>query len=555
MTEQRPTYFNCRMGADRERARPPAFLAALALRLILEPLIIELVMHRPTVATAKSDLLETLGRYVGIFCGMISVGILWIFLGELLGNTPHPLYSSTSLAEVFVASIVMLYFSLQRSIVHVLSAVFISIWYTLRVFVTYFAPERLEYSAYQSYTQNNIELATRYLMFFSLALLLASLLHAVLYPGLGPRPRNGARTAKVSDKISFFGIRVDFHAFLWAALLFTVFATFFRVYAFASGYGIRVGEVYQADMYLLRVAQSLSFPFYLLAMFGFCLVNYKSIRRVSVIVIGLIILDGILATSRGWVVSFIANYVICACVLGLAIARRTKVVIAMALILTLLVVFPAMTLLRPLMLVREYISVADYFDLFLNNITSVNLLDVFLFSMDRFAGFDWLALWANVEPSNIPPNVSLWGEVVDIINRFVPGEIITIPGNLQLNKLQAFLGGSAGRDVIIDIDELGGHGDVTGGVAAFLIFFGPVSGLIAACVWLFALLRFERSNVHALHKVYIYQVYIQSFIVGGGWVLLPNSFFWYLIVSLVIAFTIRFISPCIAWTIGAQRAH
>lgn len=510
-------------------------------------------MHRPTDVTVKFNLLERLGTYTSIFCAMISVGILWIFLGELLGKTPHPLYSSTSLAEIFVASMVMLYFSLQRSIVHLLSCIFVSIWYTLRVFVTYFVPERLEYSAYQSYTQNNIELATRYFMFFSMALLLASMLHAVLYPGADLRPRNVARTIEVSNKISFFGIRVDFLSFLRSALVFTILAAFFRVIAFASDFGIRVGEVYQADMYLLRVAQSLSFPFYLLAMFGFCLGDYKLTRRLSIIVIGLIILDGILATSRGWVVSFIANFVICASVLNLSITRRTQLFVTILIIVSLLLIFPAMTLLRPLRLAREYFSLADYFDLFLNNITSIDTLEIILTSLDRFAGFDWLVLWVNVDPANIPPNVSLWGEVVDLINRFVPGEIITIPGSEQLHKLQAFLGGY--RHVITDIDELGGHGEVTGGVAALLIFFGPVFGLLAAGAWLFALLRLERSNVHALHKVYIYQVYIQSFIVGGGWILIPASFFWYLVVSLLIALTIRFISPYIARTMSVQRAH
>jgi len=511
------------------------------------------VMHKPSSIVMNSNVLKSFGDYTRVFCTLLSIGTLLIFLNELLNETQHPLYSATSLAEIFIASLVMLYFSLQRSIVHLLLCVFTSIWYTLRVFVIYLVPQNLEYSAYQSYTQDNIELATRYFMFFSLALLLASVLHAALYPSSGLKTRNTASTTEVSNKISFFGIRVDFLSFLRYALVFTIFATFFRIYAFASDLGIRVGAVYQPDDWLLRVAQSLSYPFYPLAIFVFCLGTYKLTQRLSIIIIGLMVIDGILSTSRGWLFGLMANYVVCASVLNLFIAKRTKLFLVSLIPVGLFLVFPAMTVLRPLLLAREYFSFADYFKFFLNNMTS--FLDILLYTLNRFAGFDWLVLWVNVDPGNIPPNASFWGEVVDLINKFVPGELITIPGSLQLNKLQAFLGGSQGHDVIVDLDELGGHGEVAGGVATLHIFFGPLFGLVAAGVWLFALLRVERSNLHALHKVYIYQAYIQTFIVGGGFILMQTSLFWYLIVSVLIAFTIRFISPVIVLAARVQHAR
>jgi hypothetical protein len=139
-------------------------------------------------------------------------------------------------------------------------------------------------------------------------------------------------------------------------------------------------------------------------------------------------------------------------------------------------------------------------------------------------------------PSDIiPPNANPISEAILHLNRLIPGEIIAQPDAVDLAKFMVLIGrGTA------ELTEIGGHGENMGGLATAYIFLGALGGLIYLIALTAALVLVERSSMHAMHKFMIIFCYVVLFLIGGGFVLIHGSLFWFLMLTTFVAALIRF---------------
>ena len=206
-------------------------------------------------------------------------------------------------------------------------------------------------------------------------------------------------------------------------------------------------------------------------------------------------------------------------------------------IFSVVIFYPAMTIFRGMMINSDW-SLLAAFNGF--NYVIDNFFYMLLNLLERLGGFDWLTLWLTVDSDAIPPNASLFGELVTHLNSLVLGDIYSLNGSVNLGKMQVLIGRGYG-----DLNELGGHLEIIGGLSTFYAYFGLVFGVLYFSILTILLLLVEVSKIHALHKFVIISTYCFGFLQGGGFILMHQGLFYYLIlctVSIMIFKTISIIS-------------
>ncbi len=468
------------------------------------------------------------------FCGGLSFALFVILLDAAFETAPHPLYSGESIAYALLASLLVFLLSFKSSIVLRLFCVTLSAFYTQRLITIYWAPDQLDYDSYVRFTHADIEASTGYYLLCILAIFFGAVIGELISEK--PTVSSDPGLSKPNPLITYFGFTVPFERLTRLVLLFIVPLLIAKLAALSIGIGL-TGIIYDPTetslMWFLNTGDALS-PFVI-----FSLIYFR--KNDNNLVLGkwafaLIIISGLLTSSKGFVLSLVLSWYLICSLLGRQLPKGFFLFVVIITIFSIFIFFPLMTIVRGLLISEAFSVDSDYF---------TNLLGTLLSFLGRLGGFDWLNLWVSVPSNLIPPNASPISEAISIVNRLVPGEIIAQPDAIDLSKLQVQLGRGFGELV-----ELGGHAENMGGAATAYIFFGPLGGLIYFVVLTAALIVVERSAMHAMHKYIIILFYLIIFIIGGGYALMHGSLFWFLMFTTFLVIIIRF-----WWFIGKRPAN
>ena len=487
---------------------------------------------------ANSGLYKTNSWPFILFNGVFCVLLFAIWLDIVLYESFHPLYDGTSIWFVLLASLVVLAMAAQRSLVLQILSVLLTCFYTQRVVVTYFVPESFDFS-YYGFTAQNIQDASRFYFFCTLFILLGSL---ILRPFLSNLLNSVLHNAKDNySRIRFFTFRVDFLRLCRTALWVIIIGYCYKFIAMIiTGFGL-TGSIYSSNetvfKWSLQIADALS-PFVLFSLVYFSKGSRE--RKLAAVALVLVVLNGFFIASKGFLLGLMVSYYLIMRLIGRKLPVVFFVKAALVILFSILVFFPAMTMFRSALL---------YGGLTFNFNHYCGLLShAFLSFSYRLGGFDWMTLWLSVPRSEIPSNATAMGELIVLINRLIPGELIAQPSAINLAKLQGLLGHGWGN-----LHELGGNGGDQGGLATAYIFFGKITGLAYLAFWAGGLTALEKVRVHPFHKVTILTSYLVTFMIGGGFVLMHGSFFWYLVFTTFLVLVLSFVKSRVKKNYG--QAH
>ncbi len=446
--------------------------------------------------------------------GLFSVLLVFVWFDLAANDFVHPLYDGTSIWYVFLASLVVLAMAAQNSLVLQILSVLLTGFWTQRVVVTYFAPENFHFF-YYGFTAQNLQNASRFYFLCTLFMLFGSLL---LRPFLSNFLNSVLHKAEDNySKISFFTLRVDFAKLCRTALWVIIIGYLYKFIAMMiTGFGL-TGSIYSSSETVFKWSLGIADALSAFALFSWVYFSKGSReRKLATMALGLILLNGFVITSKGFLLGLMVSYYLIIRLTGRKLPVAVFGYAAFLVLLSIFVFFPAMTELRSALLSgRLTFHFGQYGEL---------LSRSFLSFSSRLGGFDWMTLWLTVPRSVIPPNATAMGELIGLINRLVPGELIAQPNAINLAKLQNLLGYGWGN-----LYELGGNGGDLGGLATAYVWWGKAGALVYLAFWAGCLTALERIRVHPFHKVTILSSYLVTFMIGGGFVIMHGAFFWYLV--------------------------
>jgi predicted small integral membrane protein len=130
----------------------------------------------------------------------------------------------------------------------------------------------------------------------------------------------------------------------------------------------------------------------------------------------------------------------------------------------------------------------------------------------RLGGLDWLAGFMTVGRESFPWWVSGYGEVIELVNTLVPGELIPIEGWVSVAHIIPHLT----RGLSLEALSVGGHGELLGGVGMAFVYYGFWGGPLFFVVWSAITTVVLVSRIHVLFKgLYLYY-FVIVFLLGGG---------------------------------------
>lgn len=462
---------------------------------------------------------------VPLLTGLVSMVLLFIWADSLI-DIDHPYFDAYSLGAMFASSMFIFWMSFERTLVARVICIILTFFYTQRVITLYFVPDNLDYSDHIRFTYENIQWTSCYYLMCVMALFMGLFLNKLFF---NKNRQRSSITSKLrsqlnDDYISCLGFRVELERLCIACLLIFIVFSIAKFKLMLGGIGL-TGTAYQVeDLLFIRmigIANALS-SFILFSFFYF---NTKRsvIRRLSVCAMSLLVLGGVLVTSRGFLLSIVFSYFIFVGLLSQEIPKRLYIIAGIVVFVTIFVVYPAMTMLRHFLILGE---VGSYFTLLEHGILSFSY---------RLGAFDWLNLWLTVPTSDIPSaSTSAFWELITLVNKLMPGHVIPQPEMVDLSKFQKFIGRGYG-----DLNPLFIGGENQGGLATPYLFFGPWGGLIYLMAWSSLLVGLERARVHIMWKFNIMVSYLVSWLMSGGTVIMASTFFFGLVYITLLMVVIR----------------
>jgi hypothetical protein len=130
----------------------------------------------------------------------------------------------------------------------------------------------------------------------------------------------------------------------------------------------------------------------------------------------------------------------------------------------------------------------------------------------RLGGLDWLLGLMSVERNKFPSYVSLGGDAVEIINTFIPGNIIDNSSWISRSHFMPFL---IRGWKLENIKQWGGHGENLGIFGMAYVYFGLIFGPVFLLIWTFISLKVIEGRAGVMLKILYFQCFVTEIILGG----------------------------------------
>ena len=337
---------------------------------------------------------------------LLTIVLVYIFFDLQIKSNDHPLYNSESILIIFFSSALNTFMSTHRSSTLKITSILLIFFYFQRVIFTYFYVDEFHYNNHLSFTTDHIEATSKFFLYCVASILGGKyLLQPFLLVAI-----NKFFCGRVPDytNIRYFFLKVNFYKLSRLVAYFCLVFFTLKIYLVLKSSKF-TGVIYsQSDvlvMWAMGFANSLSI-FVIFALIYFPLRRKKN--RIFKIVIWLIVLGAILFTSKGVLLTIAISAYICFCVLKKKISLKLILIAALAVFMTLFIIYPLFAVLR-----ISFSGEGFYFN---SSLYSSYMQNAFFSFSNRLEGFDWLTLWISVHQNKIPSSASLLGDIIRLIN-------------------------------------------------------------------------------------------------------------------------------------------
>jgi hypothetical protein len=393
-------------------------------------------------------------------------------------------------------------------------------YYVHRVIVLYFDSGQFTYWRSMSPTPEDVSRALKFLTACFAAILIGWTIARVR---LWRRRLPISRNSEIAPAIAIGNYSISFERLF---LYYCVIGGSLLVFQIALLFGLGIGaaSVVYSRAYgpLYRVSfvmNSIGFlPFLALARRG----SPRNIKILAILLIGLQVALALAATSKGTLITIVAFMIICWHFAGRRISRRMVWVGLGAMLLTAFLFFPAMSAARAI--VRTVLTDPAGWRGILPALRSSPAEGVWSSSVSHFSlrlgGFDWLLGLMIYGREQFPDFVSTSGDLIRVVNSFVPGGIISVPGYTPVEQLMPmYLRG------IPDLETLGGHAEVMAIAGMAYLYYGVLYGPVFFLVWSFVTTKVLRSRVNTIVKILYFQCFVLVMVIAGGFITASERFY------------------------------
>jgi hypothetical protein len=365
-----------------------------------------------------------------------------------------------------------------------------------------------------NFTAANIQASTFMLMGVCFSILLGTVFYyRYIYRGhpLATNPLDEINPQLLRKSKSTF--RRNFYDFVSFSIKLVIMGYLVKLYVlFFTGVGF-TGLTYDSAQSLLKWFSDLVDVFSFLLFFVLFTENKLKSSIYFKIAFVLFVVSSLILSSRALPFVLLVNYLMISGLFKYKIKSSTKMYIFLGFLGSILVLYPMITG------IRNFI-IAGSFDPFQNF-----SLIIFKFSQ-RLSFFDPTTLWLTFPRDQIPVNLTIYGEIVDTINRFWIGELIPLPDRVEISKLMVLYGRGFGN-----LTELGGHAENLGPFSILWLYFGTWGSFIYYFFFVIVQLRIMDSKMHVFAKYGF--LFFYSIGPAQGVIIPSGSFFLFMLLFFV----------------------
>ena len=454
--------------------------------------------------------------------------VLMVFLLLCLpANHPYFTVESMLLAAIFAGILWLM--ALDGNFIMDLLVYLFTAYFTQRIVIVYFFPESLDHQDYLIFTHHDFTQAMYFLALSTFAALSAYV--CSLYVGRR-LPKSCAQLSSVIAPIHIFGQKFSFNnlfkIYAITAALLTIIQLYLITFMAVGVTGVPFERQYAVIFRFSNFLNSLTFlPFIVI------LSNEKGKnKKLAIVLIALMILNALFRVSKGVILSFALQYLICYYLVKGPIPKKYFKYAFVGLLITIFLYAPVIMYLRSLAIQYSLVGNLD------GALANVSYTDFFMFSdksfgfLQRLGGLDWLLGCINVGRDSFPWWASFTGDLLMVVKTFVPGDTLM------------FIEGYVPVSIIIPELMRGwnmafhpGHGELLGGAGMAYVYWGLVGGVLFFYVWVFLLLLMFNSKIHVIYKnLFVLWLLVDVFI-GGGFIT-PLCRIYEAFISIVIFFVV-----------------
>lgn len=301
-------------------------------------------------------------------------------------------------------------------------------------------------------------------------------------------------------------------------------------------YGVGVSGVLFDNTFAVasRISNFIMVMFFINILFILKEKQYSTLRKIAFVNLFIYVLLSILQTSKGGLINVGLVFIVCYQLMRQHVSVRIIVGFGVLLIVTVAVYAPLMMAAR-----SEFISYTrDNMVIGLESVIthlSYFMKDSLFVFLRRLGGFDWFLGFATVGREQFPYWVSMNGDLIQVINSLIPGDIIKTPEYINIAQLMPIM-----LRGYPSIESVGGHGENMGIVGMAYLYFGLFSAFVFFFSWSFISEKVFYSNFSIFIKVLFINCFVISLFSGGGFIS-PMMNFYQGIIGLLILYCVYII--------------
>lgn len=441
--------------------------------------------------------------YIRLLSTLFFLISVWMVLDDGQG---HYWFSERALWFNLALAFVVLLLSFQRDFFLDFVALFVVVFFLQRIALIYFDQNAIIYKKL-SYSYDVVEQAIMFMVLSVIAINIGTLLARMIR-----KPAQRMAGSPVLE--SMFGGSMTLESLFRLYVAIEIPLLLLQYYLFfTSGVGAAGFEYDQLLGVIYRITILFDALFFLSFLVLLNTEPWVRYRKYAVLLIALLVIFGLLKTSKGIFLAMLMIYVICMHFSGREILSRYILIGVGVLIFTGLVYAPLIMILRG-GIIDSFSEQGDIMNALqgLEGFEFVFLYEnIVKFLSGRFSGIDWLVGLMTVGREAFPSHVSLWGEAARIIDSLFPGDLFGSNDWVRVDRLVPVLFGQ-----FSSLESLHGHGENVG-IAGFFYLMGGVAGGIALFfIWAFISSMVVHSRIHVVFKVLYFYYFVIVFFLAGN---------------------------------------
>lgn len=409
-----------------------------------------------------------------------------------------------------LSALLIFLIALRRHFVTDLIGLLWSAYVTQRLIVVYLWPDEIDYQGTVSF---NDEVMVRAVLFIFLSALALTLGALIALSNNGRRRtlrlnRSSERGQYLIPPMNLFGRRIAFERLAILCSWIVVIGFIFRIYAMFVEHVGFTGQSYSRESaVLVRLSLMSSSLGFIIFVATVAFWNRLRHRKLILLAFVITLFGYLLAASKAALLVAAVSIVIAIYLIRGSIPKKAVFYASLAFLVTGLAFAAVATQIRASLLVLQAGSSVPVLAF-----SGFSPVDTMFALSARLGASDWLAGLMYIGREQFYQSANLSLDLIHSVNALVPGDIVALPNDYVDigRRIPQLLRGHSVSE------ELGGHGELLGGLGMAYVYFGELAGPAFFGLWVWGSIAAIRSSLHLIIRFFVIQFFLLDTFTGNG---------------------------------------